>query len=266
MRISIVTASLNQGRFLGSCIDSIIDQDYDNIEHIVVDPGSSDASRDVIASYDTQVVTILEPDTGPPDGLNKGFARATGDVFGYLNADDLLLPGALRFVADYFTRHPNVDVMCGHAQVVDAESEVLRRVFSDGFSLRAVAYGACVTIQPSTFFRRSVFERAGGFNVQNLSNWDGELLVDMALVGARIARANRVLSCYRVHGESITGTGRLAAAHKEYSNRMFVKIMGRSQGPIDGAMRLYYRIAKHARNPRAAFERARRGPVFGSQA
>ena len=265
MRISLVTASLNQGRFLGSCIESILGQDHDDIEHIVVDPGSSDVSREVIAFYGNQIVTILEPDEGPPDGLNKGFAQATGDVFGYLNADDMLLPGALRFVADHFTRHPNVDVVCGHALVVDAESEVVRRVFSDRFSLRAVAYGACVTIQPSTFFRRGVFERVGGFNVRNRSNWDGELLVDMALAGARIARADRVLSCYRVHGESITGSGRLAAAHKEYSQGMFEKIMGRPQRTTDGAMKVWYRLAKHTLNPKAALERMRFGPVFGSQ-
>ena len=94
MRISIVTLSYNQRTFLREAIDSVLQQDHPDLEYIVVDPGSTDGSREFIRSYGEQVAQVVfEPDQGAADGLNKGFSRATGEVFGFLNADDYLLPG-----------------------------------------------------------------------------------------------------------------------------------------------------------------------------
>ena len=97
LKISIVTLSFNQRAYLQEAIDSVLSQGYLDLEYIVVDPGSTDGSRDLIKSYGDRIAhCIFEPDRGAADGLNKGFERATGDVFGFLNADDLLFPGALR--------------------------------------------------------------------------------------------------------------------------------------------------------------------------
>jgi len=88
MRVSIVTISYNQARFLEQAIRSVINQDYPDIEYIVVDPGSTDGSRGIIEKYQNRIDKIIfDPDEGPADGLNKGFAHATGDIFGFINAD-----------------------------------------------------------------------------------------------------------------------------------------------------------------------------------
>jgi glycosyltransferase involved in cell wall biosynthesis len=264
MRISVVTISYNQGRFLRECIESVLGQHYEDLQYIIVDSGSVDGSRQIIEEYAGSVNFIFEPDAGPADGLNKGFAQASGEIFCYLNSDDMLLPGAFSTIASFFRTHPNVDVVCGSAMVINENGRAWRRVYSDAISLNALAYGTCMAVQPSTFFRAESFKRVGGFNANNHSNWDGELLIDMALAGARVASVNQLLSSYRIHGDSITGTGRLDAAHKEYALRMFEKIKGRPFRREDRLRALFYRFLKHARNPRAAAERLIHGPMYRS--
>jgi glycosyltransferase involved in cell wall biosynthesis len=245
-------------------MDSVLGQDYDDVEYIVVDPGSTDGSRGIVAQYGDRVVTIFEADSGPADGLNRGFARATGDVFCYLNSDDTFLPGAFSAVAGFLATHPDTDVVRGHGNVIDENGRAWRRLYSDSFSLGAVACGACLSVQPSTFLRAESFRRVDGFNVRNRSNWDEELLVDMALAGAKIATVNEFLSCYRVHRDSITGSGRLDAAHEEHTLRMFEKVKGRPFRQRDRAYALAYRLLKHGRHPRAFAERLSHGPVYRS--
>ena len=94
MKISVVTISFNQAKYLRQCIDSVLNQNYQNIEYIIVDPGSTDGSRQIIESYGDRVIKIFEKDAGPADGLNMGFSRATGDIFYFINSDDYVLPGA----------------------------------------------------------------------------------------------------------------------------------------------------------------------------
>src|ERR1035441_10130908 len=134
MRISIVTLSYNQRAFLRDAIDSILQQDYPDLEYIVIDPGSTDGSRELLQSYGDKIThLIIEPDQGAADGLNKGFGRATGEVFGFLNADDFLLPGALRLVGEFFQSHPRCDMVFGNGYVVDAHGRKTRQVRARDF-------------------------------------------------------------------------------------------------------------------------------------
>jgi glycosyltransferase involved in cell wall biosynthesis len=206
--ISIVTLSYNKGPYLEECLRSVLEQDCGGVEYIVVEPGSTDGSRDVLARYRARLSALIEePDDGPADGLNKGFAAAHAEIFGYLNADDRYLPGALRYVVDYFGAHPDVDVLCGAIRIIDEHGGVSpRKRTSDRFDLADYAAGICTIGQQATFFRRSIFERAGRFNVANRIAWDGELLVDMALAGARFETVRKVLGDFRIYGESITGS------------------------------------------------------------
>ena len=265
MRISVVTISFNQVKYLKQCIDSVLSQNYCDIEYIVVDPGSTDGSREVVESYGNKINRIFQKDAGPADGLNKGFNVASGDIFCYLNSDDVFLPGAMTSVSKFFLKRKLVDVVCGHGHVIDGNSNYRRKVFSDSFSLGAAAYGAALAIQPSTFFRKEIYRRIGGFNVSNKSNWDGELLIDMALAKANIEILNEFLSCYRVHIESITGSARLADAHTAHTDKMFEKIMGRPYHKNDNLLKFFYRVKKHISNPVATLERVMHGPIFGSQ-
>jgi glycosyltransferase involved in cell wall biosynthesis len=262
-KVSIVTISFNQAAFLERAIRSVLEQDYPDLEYIVVDPGSSDRSRDIIERFRSQISRVIyEPDQGAADGLNKGFAHATGEIFGFLNSDDVLLPGAVASASAFLASH-DVDVVSAHATVIDAQDRHLRIAYSDPFSLKMVAYGACVLVQPSTFFTRQIFDRVKGFNVENKVNWDGELWVDMGSIGARFGLTDQVWSGYRLHSESITSSARLDTLHQEYKRRMFHKITGRGWNKTDRLMAEACRLRKHATSPRALYERLVRGPIAG---
>jgi glycosyltransferase involved in cell wall biosynthesis len=207
--ISIVTISFNQGPYLEEAIQSVLAQRRPGLDqYIVVDPGSTDGSRDIIARYRDQIdELILDPDRGPADGLNRGFARAKGDVFAYVNADDRLVPGALETAREFFVCHPAVDVLCGAIRIIDGQGRASpRKRTADPFDIRRYVAGVCTVGQQGTFLRRASFERSGGFNPANRVSWDGELLVDMALGGARFATIFKVLGEWRIYADTITGS------------------------------------------------------------
>ncbi len=255
MRISIVTLSFNQAQFLQHALDSVLAQDHPDLEYIVVDPGSTDGSRDILARYaDRLSALILEPDAGPGDGLNKGFARATGDILGYLNADDAYLPGALSQAAAAFARAGRTDahrpdVVCGHGLIVDGEGRVVRRMRSAPWDLRRFVYGASVQMQQSTFFRADAFARTPGFNNANRTCWDAELLMELARTGARFRIVDRYWSLFRIYEGSISGSGRLNARYAEDLARMFRTVMGRPWSTTDAMIARALRLARWAGDP-----------------
>ena len=223
---SNVTISYNKRPYLEECQRSDIGQDLPGVQYVVVDPGSTDGSREVLERHRAQVARLIEePDDGPADGLNRGFAATDADILGYLNADDRYVPGALRWVVDYFARHPDVDVLCGAIRIIDEHGRVSpRKRTSDRFDLADYAAGICTVGQQATFFRRAIFDRAGRFNTANRIAWDGELLVDMALAGARFAAVRKVLGDFRIYGGSITGSQTYAERLAEYQAQLRRKL------------------------------------------
>ena len=184
MKLGIVTISYNQAKYFQEAIESVTVADY-----VVVDPGSTDGSREIIEkNRDRFARVILEPDRGPADGLNKGFAGCDADVYGYLNSDDRFVPGALDYVAEYFRRHTQVDLLLGAIRIIDERGKPsLRGRAPDRMDPRKFAARACFAWQQATFFRRELFERVGGFNPENRGTWDAELALQMTLPpGARI--------------------------------------------------------------------------------
>ena len=250
-RISIVTISFNQARFLGAAIASVLDQGYPNLDYIVVDPGSTDGSREIVAKFGDRLTTILDPDDGPADGLNRGFARATGEIFGFINADDLLLPGALAHVAAHFAE-PLVDVICGNGVMIDGAGVMTRPLETSRFSRAAFGHGAMTFVQQANFFRRGAFEQVGGFNAANRTCWDAELLVDMAVAGARIVNVPDRLGAFRLYGETITGSGRLAERMAIDVARVSAKALGRGPRPGDALRRPLHRLWRLATHPAGA--------------
>jgi glycosyltransferase involved in cell wall biosynthesis len=261
---SIVTISYNQADYLSECITSVLCQDFFSFEYIIQDPGSTDGSRDIIYSYSDQIdICLFETDEGPPDGLNKAFSHASGKYFLFINADDRLQFGALRYFYDWITsdahRH---GVYSGGSRIIDSSGSHLRNVYSDPMSLRRAAYGLSILIQPSTAISKEAFEAVGGFNIRNMSNWDGELFIEIALKGFKFARCPRILSDYRLHGEGITGTGRLSVAHVKYYQLMYEKITCSpfsNMSPL--AMKLFW-IERKLLNPLDTLERLKHGPVY----
>jgi glycosyltransferase involved in cell wall biosynthesis len=263
MKISVVTISFNQKVFLERAIRSVLEQNHTDIEYIVVDPGSTDGSREIVNRYRDRIAhVILERDLGPADGLNRGFAKATGNIYCYLNSDDEFCPGAFSVVDNYFRNNPHADVVCGHANVIDVKGRLLRRVWSDPFRRVQQAYGASIQIQPSTFIRAEAFRRTQGFNVENRIAWDGELMVDLALSGARIEIMDTFLSNFRLHAESITGKGNRDDLRRADFEQRFKKLMGRSWQPADAYVAKFWRLVRQVRHPKAFFERLSRGPVY----
>ena len=187
-----------------------LQQNHSDLEYIVVDPGSTDGSRELLRSYGEQISRfIFEPDQGAADGLNKGFDNATGEIFGFLNADDFLLPGALHRVSEFFKSHPQCDIVMGNGNVVDAHGQNLRHVRARDFTVGRYLYGGTRWLQQATFFRREAFLRSPRFNAENRTSWDGELFVLMANMGATVGYIDADLAAFRIHDASISGTGRL---------------------------------------------------------
>ena len=250
MKLSIVTLSFNQAPYLERALESVLNQDYGDVEYIVIDPGSTDGSRDILARYaDRLSALVLEPDAGPGDGLNKGFARATGDVLGYLNADDAYLPGAFREAMAAFAAPDRPDVVCGHGYIVDGNGKVTRRMRSAPFGLKRFAYGVSVQMQQSTFFRADAFARTPGFNNDNRTCWDAEILMELARAGARFRIVDRYWSLFRIYEGSISGSGRLNTHYVEDLARMFRTVMGRPRRPADAWVTRGLKLGRWALDP-----------------
>lgn len=129
-KISIVTPNKNGGQFLEQCMLSILNQEYPNLEYIVIDGGSSDNSIAIIRKYEKRLAFwSSEPDKSPADAVNKGFQHATGSIMAWLNSDDLLFPGSLRIVADIFTSFPEVQWVMGRPTFVDSNGQIIKKFF-----------------------------------------------------------------------------------------------------------------------------------------
>jgi glycosyltransferase involved in cell wall biosynthesis len=169
-RISIVTPSFNQARFIERTLHSVLSQDYANVEYIVVDGGSTDGSVDIIARHaDRLAHWESQPDRGQSHAINKGFARATGEILGWLNSDDWLEPGALSRVAAEATRFPEAGAFVGEGRVVDLAGNVCLHKKPGELSFEAFCrwLDGDFFMQPACFFRRAAWE-AGGPLDENL--------------------------------------------------------------------------------------------------
>jgi glycosyltransferase involved in cell wall biosynthesis len=224
MKVSIVTISYNQAPFLEQALLSVIGQSYSDLEYIVVDPGSTDGSREIIEKYRPRIDHIIfEPDDGPADGLNKGFRRATGEIYGVVNADDALHPSAVtRFVKEF--RSKKSSVISGHGYKIDQLGRVVGKIYSDRYDPLAYVYGVCVLVQQSTFFRADLFHRVGGFNISNKHCWDGELWFDFANHGATFGRISGYWSYFRVYPGSISASGQFRRESMATLERLGKKI------------------------------------------
>jgi len=174
-KISIVTPSFNQGEFLEDAIRSVVTQNYPNLEYVIVDGGSTDGSVDIITKYEKELTYwISEPDGGQYDAINRGFSKTTGDIMAWLNSDDKYTPWAFAVVGDVFSTLPEIEWLttlypltwdeCGRATKCFYQDGYSRQGFFRGENLPGSARDFKGFIQQeSTFWRRSLWERAGGY-------------------------------------------------------------------------------------------------------
>lgn len=206
-KVSIVTVSYNQGHFIEKTINSVISQDYKNIEYIIIDGGSTDNSTEIINKFNDKLAYwVSEPDNGAANALNKGFEKASGDWFFYLNSDDVLLPGAIKKVLGFIKQKPGFDIYYGNGFSTDKELNNRKKVYSDLWNLDMFWYSKCMIFQHSTFIRGNFYRKHLSFNEKNTTCWDGEILVDAAIKGARFNRHPIFTALFRVHEDSITGS------------------------------------------------------------
>jgi glycosyltransferase involved in cell wall biosynthesis len=249
-RVSVVTVSYNQGRFLGQALESVIRQDYRDVEHIVVDAGSTDKSHEILDRYASQISRIIiESDRGPADGLNKGFSKASGDIFVCLNADDELLPGALTNAVEVLVSDPLADVVHAHTLIVTADGALLRPFRSNRFNLVRYVNGGINLPHQSTVFRAKAYHDVSGFNPDNRTCWDAEFAVDMALAGERFRRVNDFWSVFRLHAESISGSRRFATTYASDQRRIRAKVSPPAPAVIQRAREMRARMEKFIFDP-----------------
>ncbi len=209
-RISVITPSYNQAQFLERTLLSVLDQKYPALEYIVIDGGSNDASKEIIARSDNRLAfSISEKDSGQSNAINKGLARTTGEILCWLNSDDFYPPGTLEFVGRHFADHPNVDVICGHTQAVDVAGKPLdfwRGAFDGRRQLAEYWHGYSMH-QPSIFWRRRVYEAIGLLDENMHLTMDYDYWLRMADRGFNIASVDRILACATVHPDQKTNDG-----------------------------------------------------------
>jgi glycosyltransferase involved in cell wall biosynthesis len=213
-KISVVTVSFNQAAYLEVAIRSVLDQDYPELEYIIVDGESIDGSIEIIERYRQRcAAVVIEPDRGQSDALNKGFARATGELLTWLCSDDLLEPGSLRQIARAWRQHQTDLVVGGCLRIGKTRERVLARhrcalprertLRLDSLDLLRVMGSwqrGHYFYQPEVFFSRRIWEAAGGYLKPHLHyGMDYDLWVRMALAGATIRHIPPMLACSRVH-------------------------------------------------------------------
>jgi hypothetical protein len=205
--ITLVTPSFGQAAFLERTLLSVLGQDYPRLEYIVQDGGSRDGSAAILERYRKRLARCVSaPDRGQAHALNLGFSGTTGEVMGYLNSDDLLLPGALHEVAAAFARHPEVDVVYGHRIVIDEEDREIGRWVLPLHDDTVLSWADYVP-QESLFWRRRIWEHVGGRVDESFRfalDWD--LLLRFRDAGARFLRLPRFLGCFRVHAAQKTSS------------------------------------------------------------
>jgi glycosyltransferase involved in cell wall biosynthesis len=199
--VSVVTPSLNQGAFIEDAIQSVLDQNYPRVEHIVVDGGSNDGTLDVLQRY-AHLRWLSEPDRGQADAVNKGFAMAQGTIFGWLNSDDMYLPGAISAAVGVLLE-TGCGLVHGGWRQIDEQGRRIRDVEAVPFDLRRQLDYANLVAQPGALFTREAFEAVGGLDTSYRYAMDYELFLR---IGGRfeVRHVDRVQASYRYHPDSKT--------------------------------------------------------------
>jgi glycosyltransferase involved in cell wall biosynthesis len=240
MKISIITPCLNRINFVGETVDSVVAQDYEPFEHLIIDAGSTDGTLDFLERY-PHLQVFSEPDRGVYDGFNKGLRRASGDVILFLNSDDVLVPGVFAICAEIFRSTVGTMIVSGGCQIfrrLPDGREVIMHDYRNprrySLSLRNVTVG--LPIINARFFRRSVFDRVGEFDLRYGISADRHFLIRAALQGIADAPVPKIFYRYRWHTDSLTmnqGNASLLQGMKESEQMIAELVETRKLGAAD---------------------------------
>ncbi len=222
--VSVVIPCLNRAQYLAATIDSVLAQDYDNLECIVIDGGSSDGTVEILESYGDKISWVSEPDKGHADAINKGWQSSRGEILAWLNADDVwVVPNSVSTAVGLMTEHPVIDVAYGDCEAIDARgNKVGWSYFREWDLAHAIEYCDHCISQPAAFLRRSAVERVGWLDANIVSGKDHDLWLRISLHGqlkhfpVTLARERVTPGTWSTRGD-ITAAGKVALTKKFFS-------------------------------------------------
>lgn len=270
--VTIITPSLNQGRFIEETILSVLNQDYPHIEYIVVDGGSTDNTIDILRKYDKRLIWTSEPDNGQADAINKGFRKSTGSILGWLNSDDMYHRTAVSSAVEHFRAHRDVCWLYGDGYQIDIEGNILRKYpYTRRLDQKRLVTDDYI-LQPTVFMRRAPLFAIG--LIDTTLNWcfDWDLWIRLAkdyrgdyipavLAYARCyhttktstgdwKRLREILQTMRKHGAGRYPVGFLVhvaatvRTHLQFNHPTVYKVLGK---PPFGVLGFLYRKMKNGR-------------------
>lgn len=207
-KISIVTPSYNQGEYIEAAIQSVIRQNYSNFEHIILDNCSTDNTVEILKKYN-HLIWKSEPDRGQSDALNRGFSLATGDIVGWLNADDLYLSGCFETIANWFVDHPQTDVVYGNYRWITQAGEVFQQRREIDFDLFILKYLHVLYIpSTATFLRKYVLDEGNFLDISLRYSMDYDFFLKLAVQGYQFEHIDSYLADFRWHesNKSVLGS------------------------------------------------------------
>lgn len=215
-RISVVVPSFRQARFIRETLVSLLEENYPNLELIIVDGGSDDGTIEILREFNSQIAWwVSEPDRGQAHAINKGFARSTGDIMAWLNSDDRIVPGSLHLIARFFEAHPQVDIVYGNRILINEESREIGRWILPSHSDRVLKWVDFVP-QETLYWRRQAWQEVGGSldeSFQFAMDWD--LLLRFSKAKLRFQHLPEFLGLFRIHETQKTSKQMASTGVKE---------------------------------------------------
>lgn len=205
MKVSIITPSFNQARFLEATLRSVLEQDYPRIEYLIVDGGSTDGSREIIQKYEDKLAWwVSEPDQGQTDALNKGFARATGEIFAWLNSDDTYNPGVISAAAKFLQENPQIGMVYAETNFIDENDRLIGRFPAAQTDLARLRRGYVHIPQQAAFFRASLWKQVGPLDPAFYFAMDYDLWLRLARLAPFAYLPGQVWANFRLHSSGKT--------------------------------------------------------------
>jgi len=222
--IHIVTPSLNQARFVRETVESVLDQNYPRLTYVIQDCLSDDGTTEVLEGYKDRLVVRCERDTGQANAINRGFEDADADIMAYLNSDDLLLPDTLAYVAEFFLRNPEIDIVYGHRIVIDAQTFEIGRWILPSHDSEAIKWADFVP-QETMFWRKRVWDRVVELDESFRYALDWDFILRAQSLNFKFKRLPRFLGCFRVHDGQKTSS--LLDVGVDEMRRLRIRSLGR---------------------------------------
>ena len=206
-RISIITPSYNQGQFIERTLQSVLSQNVDDLEYIIIDGGSTDRTISILKQYEKKFPNkfhwISEKDEGHADGINKGILRTSSPILGWLNSDDIYYPGTLQAVLDFFEHHKEAEVVYGDANHIDENDRFIEKYPTEPWNWERLIQ-TCFISQPATFLRRKIIDKYGLLDKRLRYSNDYEYWIRLGKHGVRFVYFPRLLAATRLHKDCFT--------------------------------------------------------------